>query len=503
MELKDKYKALYEIFEANVEESFSDVVMRVIFSPDASKYYDRYCDLLPDLSRDELRSCWQFWHSDRETKKQDYTSDSLADVVAALLDPKSGETIYDCCAGSGSLSLGVWRRCADVSFVCEELDEKVVPLLLFNFAVRNIPAIVRVCNVLTRECDEQYEISKGVKYGVLQRSMFPDSDLEIDKAISNPPFNLNHSGLPLNYEFVRHCMDHSQRGVFILPTGVLTSSGKEGEQRTELIESGRLQAVVMMPGGFFESTGVCVSLLLCDNRQISHNGVMLIDAESLTDTEIREQRGEGDACHSQRIYKKKMRVITSAQICSLCEMLSVETANSTLASIDKIRQRNYTLQRGAYMAFEPDADHSVHRSYNDIIKEINAIGKARNSFKITVNKVWAKELGLEGLLQLEEQNLEVVDALNKSLSMLGIEEKIIAPDYIASTNSKELVIRQMDKDCLSPVMLSFIPLLSQHIRTMNVFEDNLLIELRDALLPALMSGRLRLDEHALSQGGGG
>lgn len=500
MELKDRYKTLLKIFEAEESESFSDVLMRVVFSPKSSMYYDRYVEILPDLSKDELRSCWQFWHSDREDKKQDYTSDTLADVVAALLEPQPGDVIYDCCAGSGSLSLGVWRQCHDVSFVCEELDEKVVPLQLFNFAVRNISATVRVCNVLTRECLEQYEVIKGRKYGIIQKSLFPDSVLEVNKSISNPPFNLKENTLPLNYEFVRQCMDNSNKGVFILPPGVLSSSGKEATQRGQLIESGMLKAVVMMPGGFFESTNVNVTVLLCDKTSNQSDGVMIIDAESLTEVEVREQRGEGDKSHTSRIYKKNMRIITPAQIKSLCALVNTPTEISTFASYESIRNAEYSLIRGRYMTFEPDADFSVHRSYNDIVKEINAIAIARNGFKITINKVWAQELGLDGLLQLEQQNIETVKGLNESLKMLGIEEEIIYPDYISQTNSKELVIRQMDKERLSPVMLSFIPLLHQHIRTMNMFETNLLIELRDALLPALMSGRLQLDEHARSRG---
>ena len=150
--------------------------------------------------------------------------------------------------------------------------------------------------------------------------------------------------------------------------------------------------------------------------------------------------------------------------------------------------------RGCYMKFEPDAENVIHRSYNEIINEINLIGKARNSFKITINKVWAKELGMKDLIAMEQQNKEVINALNSSLKMLGIEEDIIYPDYISQSNNKELVIRQMDKDNLSPVMVSFLPLLKQHIMTMNIFENNLLIELRDALLPVLMSGKITLKQ---------
>lgn len=494
MELKEKYKELQTIFEIGADESFSQGIMRVVMSPNADAYYDSYCSILPDLATDELRSCWQFWHADRDDKKQDYTSDTLADVVAALLDPREGDIIYDCCAGSGSLSLGVWRRCHNVSFVCEELDDTVVPLQLFNFAVRNIGAVVRVCNVLTRECTDQYEVVPGLRYGNIRKLLFPDTEIKATKSISNPPFNLKSGSRPLNYEFVRQCMNNSIKGVFILPQSVLISQNEEGIQRAELIEQGILKAAIMMPGGFFESTGVKVTLLVCDKMSLQNEGVMIIDAESLTGVEVRMQRGEGDASHYNRLYKKNMRVIRPEQIAALLELLDTPTEISTLATYSEIREKKYTLLRGAYMVFEPDADHVFHRSYSDIVKEINQIAKARNSFKITINKVWADELGLRGLLELEEQNKQVVDAVNGSLKMLGINEEIISPDYIAQTNSKELVIRQMDKGNLSPVMFSFLPLLTQHIRTMNAFENNLLMELRDSLLPALMQGRIRLQD---------
>lgn len=491
MELKDKYKLLHEIFSIKENEEFSEAIMRVVMASNAFEYFQKYLNVLPDLNKDELRSCWQFWHSDREIKKQDYTSDSLADLVAAFLDPKPGDVVYDCCAGSGSLSLGVWRRCKDVSIIAEELDEGVIPLQLFNFAIRNINAKVRVCDVLSRECTEQYNVIKGERFSTIEKVMFPDTDIKCTKSVSNPPFNLKANGLPLNYQFVKQCMDNSQKGVFILPCGVLSSQGKEAEQRGDLVETGWLKAVATMPQGFFESTGVSVCVLLCDKRNTS-GGVMLIDAESLSSTEVREQRGEGDASHTSRVYRKEMKVIKPEQITSLCGLIDTPTQISTFADIESIREGKYSLMRGAYMRFEPDSTNVLHRSYNDIVKEINQIARIRNSFKITINKVWAEDLGLKELITLEEQNKIVTDAINKSLDMLGIEERIISPDYISQSNSKELIIRQMDKECLSPVMVSFLPLLTQHIRTMNMFENNLLAELRDALLPALMSGKIEL-----------
>ena len=110
--------------------------------------------------------------------------------------------------------------------------------------------------------------------------------------------------------------------------------------------------------------------------------------------------------------------------------------------------------------------------------------------------MWAEELGLCGLLDLAGKDKEFTQEINKQLSFLGIKEQVIVPDWLAQTNSKELKIVQMDKEILSPVFVSFIPLWHQHLRTMNEFENVLLAELRDALLEPLMTGRIGFTEQS-------
>ena len=158
MELKDKYKLLLNIFEAKESESFSDTILRVLFSPNRNAFFEKYKELFPDLNEDELRSCWQFWHADREEKKQDYTSTPLATLCAKLLVKDGGNVLYDCCAGSGTLSVAVWSQNNDINITCEELDSEVIPLLLFNLAVRNIPGEVRNGNALTGETERAWRI---------------------------------------------------------------------------------------------------------------------------------------------------------------------------------------------------------------------------------------------------------------------------------------------------------------------------------------------------------
>ena len=136
----------------------------------------------------------------------------------------------------------------------------------------------------------------------------------------------------------------------------------------------------------------------------------------------------------------------------------------------------------------------MHRDYDDIIEDINRIARVRNSIKVNINKVWSEQLGMSEVVALAEQGHSITGEINKSLEMLGIEGRLTDTDFINISNSKILEIKQQDKEILSPVIESFLPLWKQHIKTMNVMENMLLAELRDALLPALMSGRIELNK---------
>lgn len=489
MELKQKYKTICHIFDKQEDETFSQMIKRVVFSPFRREYFDSFCQLV-SLDHDELRSCWQFFHADRKDKKQDYTSDSLADLLATLLQPKPGETVYDCCAGSGALSIGIWRACHDVSFICEELDEEVIPLLLFNLSVRNISAKVTCINAITREASAQWVLERSDTYSTIQMQLIPDVNCEADISISNPPFNLKENGELLNFRFVQQCTRHSVRGAYILPTGVL-SNAPEAKARKELIEKGRLQAAITLPGGFFESTGVNVCVLLV-HKYYGGDGVMLIDAETLTTDEVREQRGEAHA--SGRVYKKTLKTFSPEQLQALLKLTTTPTEVSTFATHEELAENEYILIRGRYRTFTLDEDHTMHRDFNQIIRDINRMNALRNTLKMTINKTWAKELGLDIIATLQEQSKEITASMNTQLSAIGISEKLDLPDYISLSASKVLKIEQTDKEELSPVIRSFLPLLSQHIFTMNSLETQLLVELRDSLLPGLMSGRIKIKE---------
>lgn len=130
--------------------------------------FDRFCELVEgDLTEDWMQKIYQYYLADRKEKMQDYTPKCLAQFLAMLAG--DAEEIVDLCAGSGALIIQRWNRNRNQKFRVYELDENVIPFLIFNLAVRNIEALVNVGDVLQGEITEVYAIRKGNKYGNVTR----------------------------------------------------------------------------------------------------------------------------------------------------------------------------------------------------------------------------------------------------------------------------------------------------------------------------------------------
>jgi type I restriction enzyme M protein len=117
-----------------------------------------------DDSKDWLQALWQYYEADRTEKKQDYTPKSLCKLVASLAG--KADTVYDCCGGSGALTKAFIDMHGAKNVLVEELDERVIPFLLFNMTLRNIRCRVFQMNALTGDdAVRAWDILKGETFG--------------------------------------------------------------------------------------------------------------------------------------------------------------------------------------------------------------------------------------------------------------------------------------------------------------------------------------------------
>lgn len=498
MELSALKEKIWNILSVK-DDDLSAAVMRAVFSQEKlSAYYDLVGG---DLSTDELQKIFQYYYADRKEKMQDYTPASLARLCAAETKT-DGNTVYDLCAGSGALTIQKWVESPNKVFICEELDERVIPLLLFNMAVRNMTGWVINRNALTMETQAVYRLKSGERFSAIRKE---DAAPEIaaDEIISNPPYNIKwdapeplmadnrFSGKPIppsanaNFAFVLTAlarMKETGRCAFILPCGCL-SSDAESEVREYFASSGLVERVILMPDKMFESTSIptCVIVFSRGNKTVK-----FFDCRNSAGQEKRDQNGQfGGASHENRIYHKKVNILPDALIDELCgECLDI-AGFSKEVPVSEISDQEYIIVPSRYIKSKEKEE--THRTYADIMADINRIVRERAVIKITCNETLAKQLGLYEVAQMEAEKND--DGLNKTFELLG--GKYESKRYITlSKNKNEFKVENQDKEILSSLVNFFLPMWKQHIFYLNQEENRLLSELRDAMLPELMSGKL-------------
>lgn len=74
-------------------------------------------------------------------------------------------------------------------------------------------------------------------------------------------------------------------------------------------------------------------------------------------------------------------------------------------------------------------------------------------------------------------------------------EKIVKNDYFKTTKNKnEITFSNNSKENISSILMMIFNTWKQHIYYLNLEENRYLAELRDALLPELMSGKIDISD---------
>lgn len=101
-------------------------------------------------------------HAERKSKKQDFTPESVGKILSKLVDMQDDSMIYEPAGGTGGVLITNWNetrmktnpftyRPSNYFHLVEELSERTLPYLLFNFIIRGINAIVIHGDTLERE----------------------------------------------------------------------------------------------------------------------------------------------------------------------------------------------------------------------------------------------------------------------------------------------------------------------------------------------------------------
>ena len=333
--------------------------------------------------------------------------------------------------------------------------------------------------------------------------------------ISNPPYNMkwnlppfaqmqrrfNDCELPpesnANYAFILTALSMvDNKAVFLLPCGVLPTDNKQEKAiRKYIIEQNFVEAVITCPDKMFESTSIPTCIIVFNKNKETTN-ISFVDMRKTYDVEQREQNGQfGGASHENRTYKKDIKVFTDEQmkkaVDSISNQLEIPEFSKSV-TIKTVAENDYNLIPSRYIDFQEKG--YEHREYAAIIDDLNRIIEEKNGLKLTMNESLAKAIGLYDIFLMFKQSEKTNESMNDMLSFTG--KRIENENFIAvSKKAGELRFENGRKDRVSTILMSILQMWKQHIMYLNNEENRYLAELRDALLPDLMTGKIQLDNY--------
>ena len=328
--------------------------------------------------------------------------------------------------------------------------------------------------------------------------------------ISNPPYNMKwevpifpqmqkrfaETEIPptnnANFAFILTALEMSNRSVFILPCGILTTDNKqEKEIRKYLVEKNLIDTIITCPNNMFEATSIPTCVMVLDKNKETAK-MQMIDMREKFEVEIREQNGQyGGDSHTKRVYKKEVKIFTDDIINNVMSCIKEKKSISgycNSVTIEDVKKNEYILTPSRYI--EVNNQESTYRSYSDIVSDLNRIIAEKNCCKLTINETLAKNVGFD--VDLYKNDNAADTELNELLLKIA-GEKILKHNYFSATKNKnEISFSNNSKEQISSILTMLMTTWKQHIFYLNNEENRYLSELRDVLLPDLMSGKIKM-----------
>lgn len=208
-----------------------------------------------------------------------FTVRNVAHLVAKLAEPKPGARICDPCCGSGGLLL----------LAGEEVEKQGST----NYALYGQESTGSTYQLARMNMFLHGKDSARLEWGdTLNNPLLVENDhlMKFDNIVANPPFSLKkwgaeHAdadkykrfwrGVPPkdkgDFAFITHMVETAKpktgRIAVIVPHGVLFRSGAEGKIREQLIKENIIDAVIGLPAGLFQTTGIPVAVLVIDRSR--------------------------------------------------------------------------------------------------------------------------------------------------------------------------------------------------------------------------------------------
>lgn len=281
--------------------------------------------------------CDAFWaFMDDACGKRDgeaVTPPEVSRLLARLVRPAAGESVYDSCLGVGRslIECGKQARLSSVGQGASLYGQEVNADTL---------AFSRMNMVLHGEDSYRLEWGDSLRNPTLLNQA--GELMTFDIVVSQPPFSRREwghedathdsfgrylRGIPprasADFAFISHMLrslkPHGRMAV-VVSHGVLFRSGVEGQIRMHLINDKLIDAVIALPPKLFTHTGIPTAILLL-RKDRKADDVLFIDASRTFEPgKIRNRLNESDLSFIEATYQARSDVAQVARVVSQAEI---------------------------------------------------------------------------------------------------------------------------------------------------------------------------------------
>ena len=283
--------------------------------------FSRYNLSLAACPADEMGQAYEylvgkFADDAGNTAQEFYTNRTVVDLMAEILQPKPGESIYDPTCGSG----GMLVKCLDF---LRKKGEPWQGVKVFGQEINALTSAIARMNLYLNGV-EDFSI---VREDTLAHPAFIDGSKlrKFDIVLANPPYSIsewnrtsfendkwgrNTYGVPpqsrADYVFISHIVKSMKEPVgrcaILLPHGVLFRN-EETAVRTNLILSDKIEAVIGLGPNLFYNAPMEACVIVCNNNKPDHlkNHIIFINAKN----EVTRKNAESylEETHISKIVK--------------------------------------------------------------------------------------------------------------------------------------------------------------------------------------------------------
>lgn len=281
-----------------------------------------------------------------------YTPRSVVKLMVQLLNPKSGESVYDPACGTGGMLIEAIRSMD---------DEKASYGKIYGQEKNLSTSAIARMNLFLHGAKE----FRIVREDTLRKPVFIHNGQlqQFDCVLANPPFGLDHWGAEIfendqwgrniwgsptdsnaDYAWLQHMYKSMRPGkgrcAVVMPQGVLFHGGREGDIRKKMIETDCVECVIALVGNLFYGAGVSACILfLNNNKPLTHRGkICMIDATGIyTAQRAKNVMTQAD---TDQVYHLWLRYESVIDKCAIVDL-------------DTIRSKDYTLSVNSYIEKTP------------------------------------------------------------------------------------------------------------------------------------------------------